>query len=379
MDFRYPSAGIATVVAALLMFASSASAVGRCNLYASPTGSDSNAGTIRSPFGTVQKLDGALGAGQVGCLRAGKYASGVETTFSNAQGVTITSYPGEHATIAGFPYIPGAGTKISYVDIDLDMKGWPWPALCQGSIPGGAYLTGGVQVDASNVTIEHDNIYVDPSIPITNRGLAVGVGFQFQTSGDVIRNNRIHDIGFCPVEEHGVYLGMTSGAQVYGNWIYNIPAGTGVQVWDGPTHAHVYSNVIDNASSCFTLGGNAPNTNDNKLDHNVCTNSFGLQDPYKAYCVNPPGPGCTGPDPGVPIWTYWGGGTGSGNSFSNNLDWCAPGWSHCTTTISDASGLAVSRTTTADPKFADPDYARSHDYRVASTSPAVSWGLWNGR
>jgi hypothetical protein len=355
--------------------ASPASAAVTCDRVASPSGSDGNSGSVTSPYLTVQKLDGSLSSGQTGCLRAGKYASGVQTTFSTPN-VTITSYPGERATVAGFPYINGSGTTLSYVDVDLNKTGDPWPALCQGAISGGASVTYDLLIAANNVTITHDNIYVDPSIPMTQRGLGIGDGFGVHTASSVISYNRIHDVGFCPVEEHAIYIDDTTGTQVFGNWIYNIPAGTGIQVWD---HAHsndIHSNVIDGTSSCVDIGSNTNDSTGNTAEHNICSNTVGVQAPYASYC-NSPGPGCTGPATGSPLFDYWGGGAGAGNSFTNNDLWCVS-TAHCTTSTAGSSGVALSGNITTNPQFADPNYQTSHDYRVASSSPAASWGLWNG-
>jgi hypothetical protein len=365
-----------TVVSVLAATASPASAAVSCDRVASPSGSDSNSGSVTSPYLTVQKLDNSLSSGQTGCLRAGKYASGVQTTFSTPN-VTITSYPGEHATVAGFPYFSGAGTTLSYVDVDLDKTGDPWPALCQGAISGGASVTYDLLIAADNVTITHDNVYVDPSIPMTQRGLGIGDGFGVHTSGDVISDNRIHDVGFCPVEEHAVYIDDTTGTQVFDNWIYNIPAGTGIQVWDHAHSTNIYSNVIDGTSSCIDIGSNTNDSTDNTAEHNICSNTVGVQTPYASYC-NSPGPGCTGPATGAPLFDYWGGGSpGAGNSFTNSDLWCVS-TAHCTTSTADSSGVALSGNITSNPQFADANYQTSHDYRVSSTSPAASWGLWNG-
>ena len=63
--------------------------------------------------------------------------------------------------------------------------------------------------------------------------------------------------------------------------------------------------------------------------------------------------------------------------MQNNLMYCANA-SICTTSLADSSGVALAGNTAANPQFADSDYQTSHDYRVASSSPAASWGLWNG-
>ena len=229
-------------------------------------------------------------------------------------------------------------------------------------------LRHGLDIEGNNITLTHSNVYVDPSISDDESWGWDGVGWSNQTSGDVISNNRIHDVGFCPVEEHGIYLNKTAGVQVYGNWIYDIPAGTGIQVWDGPTNAHIYGNVINNTSSCVDVGGNSPVTTGNLIEHNICSNMHGVQQPYASYC-NSPGPGCTGPATGAPLFDEWGTGTaGGGNRLQNNLLYCANA-STCTTSLADSSGVSLAGNTSANPQFADSNYQTSHDYRVAGSSP----------
>ena len=77
--------------------------------YASPTGSDSNSGTIDQPWKTFNYAQGQLAAGDTLYLRGGTYfeSSTVSITRQgNASAwITIQSYPGEQATISGtLPY-----------------------------------------------------------------------------------------------------------------------------------------------------------------------------------------------------------------------------------------------------------------------------------
>lgn len=347
-----------------------------CNKYAAPGGSDSNSGTLASPYATVARLDSSLSAGQTGCLRAGNYISnGTYTHLSNSAGVTLTAAPGEQATLQGGFYVDGAGTHISYLNVDQNGPLNPWPALCQGAISGGAKVTASIELAGSNIVYEHNNNYVDSSVPLTSRGGIIGTGWNTTTSNVIIRYNRIHDFGFCPVEQHAVYVDSTQNAQVYGNWLYNLPAGTGVQVWDHAHNAHIYSNVVSGASSCFDVGSNTSDTTGTLLEHNICNNTVGVQSPYSNYC-NSPGPGCTGPDPGNWLFDYWGSTNGT-NKAQNNLVYCASG-TNCSTTNSDQSGITVSGTIIANPQFSDPSYTTNHDFRIASTSPAASWGIWDG-
>src|SRR6266568_4222192 len=74
-----------------------------CTLYASPSGSDSARGTIEAPFATIQHLANSLAAGQTGCARGGTYTQDVTVGHGGSAGgpLTITSYPGERATLVG--------------------------------------------------------------------------------------------------------------------------------------------------------------------------------------------------------------------------------------------------------------------------------------
>src|SRR5678809_693557 len=88
----------------LMLFAIHANA---STYYVSPTGSDSNPGTIDKPFKTWQKLSSVLKAGDVGYIRGGTYTTTLSPgagdwlcTWENLIGtsashIVITNYPGE--------------------------------------------------------------------------------------------------------------------------------------------------------------------------------------------------------------------------------------------------------------------------------------------
>src|ERR1700744_468517 len=100
-----------TMVAAGFLTASvltgtAAAASGGCDLYASPSGSDSGTGQVNSPLATVQALDYALAPGQTGCLQAGSYGSISTITYLGNSGtpsgqITIAPAPGQTAKITG--------------------------------------------------------------------------------------------------------------------------------------------------------------------------------------------------------------------------------------------------------------------------------------
>jgi hypothetical protein len=73
------------------------------DLFVSPTGSDSNPGTIAQPFLTIQKCATTAASGGTCELRAGTY---YETVTPNS-GITITSYDGESVTVDGSDPVTG--------------------------------------------------------------------------------------------------------------------------------------------------------------------------------------------------------------------------------------------------------------------------------
>ena len=73
------------------------------DFFVSPTGSDSNPGTIAHPFLTIQKCATTAASGSTCELRAGTYH---ETVTPNS-GITITSYDGEPVTLDGSDPVTG--------------------------------------------------------------------------------------------------------------------------------------------------------------------------------------------------------------------------------------------------------------------------------
>src|SRR3954465_5228846 len=72
-----------------------------CDRVASPLGSNSFPGTAAKPFATVERPASAPPAGPTGCLRGGLFEHDVKIARGGtaAAPITITSFPGERATI----------------------------------------------------------------------------------------------------------------------------------------------------------------------------------------------------------------------------------------------------------------------------------------
>ena len=327
----------------------SASAATTCNLYASPSGHGS--GTLASPLNSVAALDHALTPGRTGCLESGTYgsmtSSGIDLTNSGTAGapITITAAPGQSPEIVGLVDMAGNYTVLSGLTIDgsntddtSTHPGCPAP------------VSSGFDIDGHDDTFENNNLFQSVA---SLRSDAMGVGWSGQADNTVIRDNRIHDAGQCSAFDHLIYVAHGNNVQIYDNWLYDDPAGWGVQLYPGPTNARVYSNVVDNVGSGFVIGGGS-SVSGNEIYNNIVTNPTGLAS--------------AGVYQGVGLSTCCG--VGAGNEFFNN-DVVAPGG------VSIAQGVAVTGNVTVAPNLANP---AAHDYRLTSASPALldGWNLWDG-
>jgi hypothetical protein len=336
-------------VIACTAFAGSASAAG-CDLYASPSGSDSASGQLNTPLATVAGLDGKLAPGQTGCLQAGTYGStSTEHRLTNsgtATGqITITSAPGQSPKIVGLVEIEGDYTTLSNLQIDGSNN------LYTGQRAGTSCpypVSNGLEIDGKNDIFENNNLYQSVA---SLRGNGIGIGWNTPADNAIVRDNRIHDLGQCQAYDQMIYLAHGNNVQIYDNWMWNDPHGWGVQIYPNASNAHIHDNVIDHAGSGFVIGGSAQVAG-NTIDHNIVMNSTGL-----------PNAGLT---QGVAISTCCG--MGTGNAFTDNDSYNNPGG------IISGSGLTLTNNATTTPALADPT---NHDYRT-TTSTFTSWQLWNG-
>jgi hypothetical protein len=326
---------------------SAAAAATSCDLYASPSGSDSASGQLSSPLATPAALEQALAPGQTGCLEAGSYGDmHSEMRFTNAGSasgqITITSAPGQTAKLIGLVEIEGSDITLSGLNIDGSNN--LYDAQRSGTncpFP----VSNGLEIDGQHDIFENNNLY--QSIP-SLRGNGIGIGWNTPADNSIVRYNRIHDLGQCQAYDQMIYLAHGTGVQIYDNWMWNDAHGWGVQVYPGASHAHIYNNVIDHAGSGFVIGGSSQVSN-NTIDHNIVMNSTGLTDAGLK---------------GVGISTCCG--MGSNNTFTDNDVYNNPGG------IAAADGIGMRGNTTAAPDFVD---AQGRDYRTTSNS---AWHLWDG-
>jgi parallel beta-helix repeat protein len=322
--------GVVATTAAALAFASPAGASVTCDRVASPTGSDSAAGTVAAPFKTGQKLASSLSSGETGCFRAGTFSGSISVRVPN---VTLTSYPGERATLVGYFAVTFQGTGDTVKNLNIDGR----PAIATP------------QISADNVTFSGNDV--------TNHNTEIcftvgGAGYRPQNT--VIENNNIHNCGKLPAQngDHGIYIDDATGTIVRGNWIHN-NADWGVHMYPNGDHSLVTGNIIDSNGNGVIFAGVGGQTSDyNTVEHNIITNS---QLGYNAE-------------------SYWGSGpVGVGNVARNN---CIKGAADPYYATQNGSGIQSTQVgfTASSNLVVDPGYenAMSGDYRIPSDSPCAA-------
>ena len=116
-----------------------ASAASGCHRVASPSGNDRAAGTEAAPFRTFKKLSSVLQPGQYGCLRGGVYDEDptIRVSGTPAAPITITSFPGEWATLYGRLSVEDNVTRVVVQHMTLDGAGCSRRRLQQAAQPDG--------------------------------------------------------------------------------------------------------------------------------------------------------------------------------------------------------------------------------------------------
>jgi hypothetical protein len=236
---------------------------GPCAKVAAPGGSDSGGGSESQPYLTARKLVGSLGAGETGCLRAGTYAGDVTISRGGSSGapITLTSYPGERATIAGKLWVADSANFVTVSSLDLD-----------GRNPD----------QAPSPTINGDDVtFADNDV--TNRNTTICFDLGATTYGranrTLIKGNRIHGCGQLPSTnfDHGIYVEHATAATIVDNQVYD-NADRGIQLYPDAQRSYVARNVIDGNGEGILIAGGSEDygsqaSNDNVIEQNLITNS----------------------------------------------------------------------------------------------------------
>jgi hypothetical protein len=322
----------------MLASAGSASATVTCTKVASPSGSDSAAGTVQAPYRTAAKLVSSMTAGQTGCLRAGTFNDNVDVYTPN---LTLTSYPNERATIKGRLYVSDKASGMTVSGLNLDGR---------SNSP-----------DSPSPTVIGDNVtFTDDDVTNYHTAICflIGNAAYGRAENVVIENSNIHDCGKLPANghEHGIYIEDSSNLQVRDNWIHD-NADYAIQFFPDGDNTTVTGNVMDSngAGIVFsgeTVDGTYQTSDNNVIEHNLITNSERRHNIESVY------------PPGEPVGT---GNVVTDNCIAGAYDWFAE---------ADGSGIAHPQEgfTATNNLIAQPQYANASagDYNVSPSTPCGS-------
>ncbi|HEY1358243.1 MAG TPA: right-handed parallel beta-helix repeat-containing protein [Thermoleophilaceae bacterium] len=249
-----PAATAAAIAAAVgLSVAGPASGSAACDKVASPSGSDSAAGTAAAPYRTLQKLTTSLSAGQTGCLRAGSY--GGDQVWLDPPHSTLRSYPGERATITAFLEVsPGAtGSHVEQLRFD--------------SVHNGNDV--GVKIQAPNA------VFAGNEVTKGGHGICVVAGSTGAPRGITIERNHIHDCGPSNSKwDHQLYMVHTRRAVIRWNVLEGNAGGWGVHLYTDADGTLIEHNVIDgNRGGVIFAGDDGEHSDDNVVRNNAITYS----------------------------------------------------------------------------------------------------------
>jgi MYXO-CTERM domain-containing protein len=125
--------------------------------YVATTGADSNAGTMDSPFGTLQKAASTAAAGDTVWIRGGTYM--VTTPASSGAGINFSKSGTASANINYFAY-PGEVPRFDFTNLQISTTGYTMGFVVTGSylhfkgleiccVPMNMYSNNGISVSGS--------------------------------------------------------------------------------------------------------------------------------------------------------------------------------------------------------------------------------------
>jgi parallel beta-helix repeat protein len=302
--------------------------------YVAPSGSDSNAGTLQSPWRTIGKAMASVGPGQIAYLRAGTYVeatggscgSGYNTLVWSSSGnasapIVISGYPGEESSVIVKTKLKLSGNwlVVRGLVVDRNTAYSSFDNACTGE---------------PNVNVYGDDDVVQ-RLDIRNSNMS-GI---FLSGADRVRieGNAIHDNGQHAALDHGIYYGSGVGGTISNNLIERNKA-FGIQMYPHPSGQTISSNTIVGSGKAGMVLDGASGL--------VVANNISAWNAEQG--IRTGGSGCAGCTATTNVL------------FGNSADYYLPG------------PLAALATIHADPMFLN---RAAGDLRVDSTSPAVDTGL----
>ena len=257
---------------------------GTSSVYVSPTGNDSNPGTLAAPVQSFNQALTLATSGTIVFLRGGNYGRQYvfHHIYSASNPVTIQSFPGERAVVVGdATHLENAahfddvtGLRIQNVTFDATQN---TTAL---------KFTNPSHVEVNNVIIrDTDNGCNDQGVSVPSGSVPTcgwGIGLQvsgaplsnrtnqlatdFQVWNSTFTNNGAHSTGLGGAikHAHAVYLCSAGGDYtvddgcngfvVANNVVYDSPTGNAIQLGDSAHNGFVVNNTIDNTDTRAITG-----------------------------------------------------------------------------------------------------------------------------
>ena len=333
-------------------------AANACALYVSPSGSDSNPGTLSSPWQTAQKAFNSASAGQTVCFRGGTYPQYIASTagynqvesHSGTPGdpIVFTNYPGEIALLQGSTEIYGSYITVRGTPNDSPNCSATKPCglIFEGST---GYVLGGVVVCCAAAT--NPNFVTFDHVEI--RKGTFHAGFYEEGCNNAILGSYVHDNGLQDRnEDNGIYWSVTPSGCTNGGLIANNLVehnySKGIQVYDGgsatePAYVTVCGNIsVSNGAYGAVIWG----------DHNVFANNvlYGNGDATQS--------------------AQGGLYSGKENLIDRNLTWSTSDHGSKRSGWFVNKGCCLKDNLITDPSFLDPP---RHNWDFKPSSPANQW------
>jgi parallel beta-helix repeat protein len=236
--------------------------------YVSPTGSDSNGGTLLQPWKTIQHAASTVSAGSVVLVRAGTYSEAVTFNVSGSASIGYTqfkNYPGETAILDGSSLtVPNSDNGLFLIDSQsyISIQGFE---ICNYKTSTKNYVPVGIHV--------------------------VGTSHHIKILGNKIHNIEHNGTSSSGTDAHGIACYGTSGTQsmnnivIDSNELYSLKLGSSESlVLNGNVDTFQVSNnvVHDNNNIGIDMIGfeGTASSNDQARNGVVCCNTVYNIDSY---------------------------------------------------------------------------------------------------
>ena len=238
----------------------------RCNLWAAPSGADTNPGTKASPLQSLDRLAKSLASGQTGCLVPGSTFGQREVITASGKAakgrITITTGPGgPRAVLANGIETTQATRYLTLANLELTAANSSVPLDVSGTVILRGYstaLTGSrvgpgslKEAGRSCVVLEH-------------------------ARAAVIHGNVLHDCNGASPGQYGagVLAAISVGARIVGNVIYGNAGGDGIAFSPNAQFSVARRNlIVDNGGGIYFGGDTKTASRGNRVEQNVIARS----------------------------------------------------------------------------------------------------------